>query len=72
LGAGAGLYLPSGIATLTGLVAPRHWGKAIAIHELAPNLDFVTAPLLSEALLNWTSWRGVLILFGIGSIAAGA
>ena len=71
LGAGAGLYLPSGIATITELVKPEHWGKAIAIHELAPNLGFVTAPLLSEALLNWTSWRGVLILFGIGSIAAG-
>jgi len=31
LGMTAGLYLPSGIATLTGLVNPKDWGKAIAI-----------------------------------------
>jgi NNP family nitrate/nitrite transporter-like MFS transporter len=67
----AGLYLPSGIATLTGLVNPKDWGKAIAIHELAPNLGFVIAPLLAEALMGWFSWRGVLTVFGIASIIAG-
>src|SRR4030043_2190814 len=41
LGMAAGLYLPSGIATLTELVNPKDWGKAISIHELAPNLGFV-------------------------------
>jgi NNP family nitrate/nitrite transporter-like MFS transporter len=30
LGMAAGLYLPSGIATVTGLVDSRHWGRAIA------------------------------------------
>jgi NNP family nitrate/nitrite transporter-like MFS transporter len=68
----AGFYLPSGIATVTELVSPEHWGKAIAIHELAPNLGFVTAPLLAEALLGFFSWQGVLLLIGIGSIIAGA
>jgi NNP family nitrate/nitrite transporter-like MFS transporter len=67
----AGLYLPSGIATITGLVNPKDWGKAIAIHELAPNLGFVAAPLLSEVLLGWTSWRGVLMILGIASIITG-
>jgi len=43
LGMAAGLYLPSGIATLTSMVASRHWGKALVIHELAPNLSFVVA-----------------------------
>jgi NNP family nitrate/nitrite transporter-like MFS transporter len=71
LGMTAGLYLPSGIATLTGLVNPKDWGKAIAIHELAPNLGFVIAPLLAEALMGWFSWRGVLTVFGIASIIAG-
>lgn len=37
LGICAGIYLPSGIATLTSLVRPQDWGKAVAIHELAPN-----------------------------------
>ena len=34
LGLAAGLYLPSGISTLTSLVSPKQWGKALAIHEL--------------------------------------
>ena len=72
LGMAAGFYLPSGMATLTELVHPEHWGKAIAIHELAPNLGFVIAPLLAEALLGVFSWQGVLLLVGIGSIIAGA
>jgi NNP family nitrate/nitrite transporter-like MFS transporter len=70
-GMAAGLYLPSGIATVTELVRPEHWGKAIAIHELAPNLSFVTAPFLAEALLIWCSWRGVLTILGMGSVIAG-
>lgn len=72
LGMAAGFYLPSGIATVTELVRPEHWGKALAIHELAPNLGFVMAPLLAEALLGLFSWQGVLLLAGIGSIIAGA
>ena len=72
LGMAAGLYLPSGIATVTELVRPEHWGKAIAIHELAPNLGFFLAPLLAEALLGLCSWRGVVMLTGIASMAAGA
>jgi NNP family nitrate/nitrite transporter-like MFS transporter len=71
VGVAAGFYLPSGIATVTELVRPEDWGKAIAIHELAPNLGFLIAPLLAEALLGILSWRGVLSLVGIGSIIAG-
>jgi NNP family nitrate/nitrite transporter-like MFS transporter len=71
VGMAAGFYLPSGIATLTELVRPEHWGKALAIHELAPNLAFVTAPLLAEALLGVFSWRGVLMISGVASVASG-
>ncbi|OGP78201.1 MAG: protein NarK [Deltaproteobacteria bacterium RBG_16_49_23] len=71
MGVAAGFYLPSGIATLTGLVNPRHWGKAIAIHELAPNLGFIFAPLLTEALLGWRSWQGILMVIGIASFVMG-
>ena len=71
VGMAAGFYLPSGIATVTELVRPENWGKAIAIHELAPNLAFVIAPLLAEALLGVFSWRGVLMLSGIASMASG-
>lgn len=68
LGTAAGLYLPSGIAVLTSLVSSRHWGKALAIHELAPNLSFVLAPLLAEAFLGALSWREALAFLGLLSI----
>ena len=71
LGLAAGLYLPSGISTLTSLISPGQWGKALAIHELAPNLAFVAAPLISEVLLQWFSWRGILAVMGIASMVAG-
>jgi len=68
LGLFAGLYLPSGIATITALVPSRHWGKAIAVHELAPNLSFVVAPVMAELLLMlWKSWRGAMLIIGIAS-----
>jgi NNP family nitrate/nitrite transporter-like MFS transporter len=57
LGTAAGLYLPSGLATLTSLVHPSARGRAVAVHELAPNLGFVTAPLLAEAFLFRFPWR---------------
>ena len=71
LGVSAGLYLPSGIATLTSVVSEKHWGKALAFHELAPNLSFVAAPLVTEALLPWLDWRGILACFGAGSLLMG-
>jgi NNP family nitrate/nitrite transporter-like MFS transporter len=71
LGMTAGLYLPSGMATLTELVNPRDWGKAISIHELAPNMGFVVAPLIVEMLIRWFSWQGIFTGFGILSILTG-
>lgn len=71
LGLGAGFYLPSGIATMTSIVSQHHWGKAIAIHELAPNLGFIMAPILAEILLGWCSWQGILAVVGVASFVAG-
>ena len=65
VGAGAGLYLPSGIATITSLVQSRNWGRALAVHELAPNLSFILAPLLAEAVLRHDDWRMALTLLGL-------
>jgi NNP family nitrate/nitrite transporter-like MFS transporter len=60
----AGVYLPSGLASLTELVGKEHWGKAMAIHELAPNMAFITAPLLAEFLLKFFPWRDSLKVLG--------
>lgn len=68
IGIFAGFYLPSGIATLTENISREHWGKAMAIHELAPNAAFVTTPLLSEFLLRFFSWRGALTVLGVWAV----
>jgi len=71
VGLAAGSYLPSAMATITDLVVPKHWGKAVATHELAPNLGFVVAPVLAEAIPASWSWRGVLMLLGAASLIMG-
>jgi len=70
VGFAAGLYLPSAIATITSLVDRQHWGKAIAVHELAPNLAFFVSPFIAELFLRWSSWRTALSVLGALSILA--
>jgi len=72
LGFAAGLYLPSAIATITSLVDRQHWGKAIAVHELAPNLAFFISPFIAELFLKWSTWRTALSVLGALSILASA
>jgi NNP family nitrate/nitrite transporter-like MFS transporter len=71
MGLGAGFYLPSGIATVTSLVSSRDWGKAVAIHELAPNVSYIAAPLLAEGLMLWLPWRGAIALMGVAALFVG-
>jgi NNP family nitrate/nitrite transporter-like MFS transporter len=71
VGLAAGLYLPSGISTITSMVREGDWGKAIAIHELGPNVSYVAAPVVTEALLRWFGWRYVLVCLGIASVSLG-
>jgi len=71
LGISAGTYLPSGITTVTSLVNSKDWGKAVAIHELAPNLSFILTPLLVAILLHWFVWEHILFLVGTGSMVIG-
>jgi NNP family nitrate/nitrite transporter-like MFS transporter len=68
LGIGSGLYLPSGVAVLTENTRERAWGRALAIHELGPNLGYVCAPLLAEFLLGFFGWRGVLRAMGVPTV----
>lgn len=71
LGMAAGLYLPSGVAALTSFVRARDWGKAVAMHEIAPNGGMVLAPLAATLLLDLLSWRGVIVLIGTLSLLLG-
>ncbi|MBU3952747.1 MAG: MFS transporter [Proteobacteria bacterium] len=70
-GMAAGLYLPSGIAMLTASISKQNWGKAIGVHELAPNFSFLIAPIVCEAMLLWISWRSVLMVTGLMSMILG-
>ncbi|RLB90515.1 MAG: MFS transporter [Deltaproteobacteria bacterium] len=71
VGMASALYLPSGIAILTSSIDQHNWGKAIGIHELAPNLSFFSAPLICEVILLWLPWRGVFFIIGGFSIFLG-
>ena len=71
IGLSTGLYLPCAIAAITSFVGPRHWGKAIAVHESAPNLAFVLAPLFAEAMLSFSGWRTALAGLGVGALLTG-
>lgn len=71
LGIAGGLYLPSGVATLTALVDRRHWGKLLSFHQLAPNLAYLCSPFLAEIFLRQYSWRFTLGVYGVAAILVG-
>jgi len=71
LGLCGGLYIPSAFALLTAMVRPQDWGKALATHELAPNIALIAVPFIATAAISLHSWRlaylavsGVLVLLG--------
>jgi NNP family nitrate/nitrite transporter-like MFS transporter len=72
IGAGAGLYLPSGVATLTDVARPQQWGRAIAFHELGPILGLAAGPVLAELTLRVAGWRELMAGIGIVACLAAA
>jgi NNP family nitrate/nitrite transporter-like MFS transporter len=60
----SGIYLPSGVTTIISIVDARDWGKALAVHDIAPNLSFFLAPLIAEGVLHFASWRETLLILG--------
>lgn len=71
-GIGSGLYLPSGMAALASVADDRYWGRAIAIHELAPNIAFILAPVAVEAALGFMGWRDIFTGMGLFCILGSA
>jgi len=71
IGVGAGLYAPSGVPVITSIVEKKNWGRAISLHEMGPNLGFVTAPLWATLITFFLPWRAVFLLTGSICIAVG-
>ena len=61
LGFFAGIHLPSSVATITAMVRPADWGKALSVQQLAPPFSLVVGPLLAALLLRWFSWQVTLL-----------
>ncbi|MFW5932372.1 MAG: MFS transporter [Desulfohalobiaceae bacterium] len=64
-----GLYLPSGISSITSLLPAQYWGRGLALHELAPNTSFILVPAVAAAVEGLFSWRVIFAGLGFGTIA---
>ena len=71
LGVTCGLYLPSALATLGTLVRFESWSMAVSVHELAPAVSFITAPILAESMAAVYGWQGVMQFMGGASACVG-
>ena len=67
-GVAGGLHIPSAIATITAEVRREDWGKALGVHQTAPPLSFVSAPLMAALLSRWLSWSTILVIWGVLSL----
>ncbi|MDZ7761934.1 MAG: MFS transporter [Desulfovermiculus sp.] len=71
MGFAVGLYLPSGVSTITSILPLRHWGKGLAMHEMAPNLSFILAPAVAAAVEGIFAWQEVFAGLGTFSLIMG-
>ncbi|NCD25099.1 MAG: MFS transporter [Deltaproteobacteria bacterium] len=71
MGGAAGLYIPSSVVTITEATAPAHWGQAFSVHELAPNLSFILAPLVAELFLDTMGYPPLFALLGSAALLLG-
>ncbi|GAB1410262.1 hypothetical protein MASR1M90_14160 [Desulfovibrionales bacterium] len=69
IGLSAGLYMPSGVVTITETTAQSLWGKAFSVHELGPNASFILAPLLAELFVS--TWGYPLLFTVLGCACLG-
>ncbi len=71
LGFSAGHYFNGGMSTMRSLVRPEHWSRAIAIHELGPNISFVLGPMLAGLGAAYFGWRAIVSCMGVVTFAGG-
>lgn len=72
MGIGAGLYMPSGVVTITEITPPAYWGQAFSIHELAPNLAFIAAPFITELFMKSLGYAALFRLLGAACLILAA
>ncbi len=65
LGLSSGTYLPTIFPILTQTYEPKHWAKAVGIHETAPCLSIFFIPILIPIALNYFHWKSLLLSLGI-------
>ncbi len=69
IGLATGLYLPSAIATITTLFDKDFWGRAMSVHELAPNLAFISAPVIASFFMTRYNWHVLMIVMAMCCLA---
>ena len=69
LGLTTGLYMPSALVIIQSMVPPSMLSRALAIHEMAPNLGLIGAPLIVQFMLGGLSWRGALFTASAACVA---
>lgn len=71
VGFAGALHVPSAITTITAEIQKSDWGKGLSVHQCAPPLSFVSAPLISALLLRWFSWREIILIWaGLALLSA--
>jgi NNP family nitrate/nitrite transporter-like MFS transporter len=71
VGFAGSIHLPSAISTITAEIQKSDWGKGLSVHQCAPPLSFVSAPLIAAFLLRWFTWREIVLLWaGIALLSA--
>jgi NNP family nitrate/nitrite transporter-like MFS transporter len=71
VGFAGSIHLPSAISTITAEIQKSDWGKGLSVHQCAPPLSFISAPLIAAFLLHWFTWREIVLLWaGIALFSA--
>jgi NNP family nitrate/nitrite transporter-like MFS transporter len=71
LGASSGMYIPSGLAAITHVSKKADWGKALSIHEIAPNLCFIFSPALVAMTAGYWGRSEVFVFIAVGALLMG-
>ena len=71
LGILAGIQMPSSVATITAMVRPEEWGRALSVQQLGPPLSLLAGPLIAAGLLTVFTWNTTLLwVAGLGIVLA--